>query len=113
MKADGYTLDDKRDSTPDKNDIPDIIEKYTSIMNETMDDDFGTNRTANNFFVDADEIRSEDYNLSFNLYQEIVYEEVKYDSPKDIINGNKSRKGIRTLDKEREQLMSDLENLLR
>jgi type I restriction enzyme M protein len=113
MKADGYTLDDKRDSTPDKNDIPDIIEKYISIMNEAIDDDFGTNRTANNFFVGADEIRAEDYNLSFNLYQEIVYEEVKYDSPKDIINGNKTRKGIRTLDKEREQLMSDLENLLR
>ncbi|MBN2747334.1 MAG: SAM-dependent DNA methyltransferase [Bacteroidales bacterium] len=113
MKADGYSLDDKRDETIDKNDIPDIIEKYRTIIDEKIKADFGIDRTANNFFVPVDDIRAEDYNLSFNLYQEIVYEEVKYDNPKDIINGNDKRKGIRKLDQEREQLMKELEGLLK
>ncbi|PLX10174.1 MAG: hypothetical protein C0594_05230, partial [Marinilabiliales bacterium] len=93
--------------------IPDIIEKYKTIIDGSLADDFGADRTAIHFFVPADDIRNEDYNLSFNLYQEIVYEEVKYDSPKDIINGNDKRKGIRKLDQEREQLMKDLEGLLK
>jgi len=63
--------------------------------------------------VPVDEIRNEDYNLSFNLYQEIIYEQVNYDKPADIINGNNERKGIRNLDKEREALMKELEELLK
>jgi len=113
MKADGYSLDDKRDETPDKNDIPDIISKYNVISNREKQSAKFEDRTSNNFFVPVDEIRKEDYNLSFNLYQEIIYEEVKYDKPQDIINGNDERKGIRTLDKEREQLIKELEGLLK
>jgi type I restriction enzyme M protein len=124
MKADGYSLDDKRDllgkadeTNPDlpsmrtykheENNIPDIISRFNAIANRSKQpDDKDNNRTAQHFFVSADEIRKEKYNLSFNLYQEIVYEEVQYDPPKTIIER------IETLDNERKNLMKELGGLL-
>ena len=80
MQADGYSLDDKRDKIKD-NDIDDILEKWkvrliTKIKN---------NRSDKNFFVPFDEIKENNYDLSINRYKEIVYEEVKYENPKDIL----------------------------
>jgi type I restriction enzyme M protein len=80
MQADGYSLDDKRDKIKD-NDIPDILEKWevrqtTKIKNE---------RSDKNFFVPIVEIKENNYDLSINRYKKIVYEEVKYESPKDIL----------------------------
>jgi len=121
MKADGYSLDDKREmlGKPDEyepelpslrnykqeeNNIPDIIEKFTTLDKLIKQNN---DRTAQQFFVDADEIRGENYNLSFNLYQEIVYEEVKYESPLNII------KKINKLDTKRNDLMKELGGLLK
>ena len=131
MKADGYSLDDKRDvlgrpdaSEPDniqkrsytlaENNIPHIIEKFQAISALPIEGaGKGSNdRSAQHFFVEADEIQKENYNLSFNLYQQIVHTETIYDSPKDIINGNAHRKGIRQIDKERAELLRALEGLL-
>lgn len=112
MKADGFSLDDKRDAV-EHNDIPEIISLYKDIFGEAKQNTKTNDRTQKQFLVDVKEIRKEDYSLSFNLYQEIVYEEVKYDKPEDIINGNKDRKGIRELDKERAELMKALEGLLK
>ncbi|MCW3807061.1 type I restriction-modification system subunit M [Plebeiibacterium marinum] len=127
MKADGYTLDDKREilGKPDEkepeiptlrtykheeNNIPDIIEKFHHItQNLSASKDltaFAQDRSSQHFFVSVDEIREENYNLSFNLYQEIVYEEIKYDSPKVIIDR------ISQLDMERKDLMKELGGLL-
>lgn len=58
MKADGYSLDDKRNPVDD-NDIPDIIERFNNL-----DKEIERKRTEQSFFVDVDEIRENGYDLS-------------------------------------------------
>lgn len=79
MKADGYSLDDKRNPI-DENDIPDIIERFNNLDKEAH-----RKRTEQSFFVDVEEIRENGYDLSINKYKEIEYEEVVYDEPKVIL----------------------------
>lgn len=74
MKADGYSLDDKR-SPIEQNDIPDIIARFNDIQAEKE-----RKRTEKSFFVKVNEIRENDYDLSINKYKEIEYEEVEYES---------------------------------
>ena len=79
MKADGYSLDDKR--TPVKeNDIPDIIERFKHLENE-----IDRKRTEQSFFVDKEEIVKNDYDLSINKYKEVVYEKVEYPPTSEIL----------------------------
>jgi type I restriction enzyme M protein len=52
--------------------------------------------------VSALEIRDEKYDLSINRYKEIVYEEEKYDPPKEIL------KRMKKLERE---ILSDMEEL--
>ncbi|MCA8988718.1 MAG: SAM-dependent DNA methyltransferase [Planctomycetaceae bacterium] len=80
VQVDGYSLDDKRDPTPDKNDLPDVLKRW-SKRNPKKD----TDRTAKAFFVPKAEIADNGYDLSINRYKEIVHEEVQYDSPKKIL----------------------------
>ncbi|MCL9970918.1 type I restriction-modification system subunit M [Anoxybacillus kestanbolensis] len=102
MKADGYSLDDKR--TPiEENDIPDIIARFHNREAEKE-----RKRTEQSFFVPVEEIRENDYDLSINRYKEIVYEEVQYEEPKIIIEKVKNLeeeivKGI----KELEEMLSE------
>ena len=79
MKADGYSLDDKRNPIED-NDINDIVERFNSLDKEE-----DRKRTEKSFFVPVEEIRENGYDLSINKYKEIEYEEVKYDSPQEIM----------------------------
>lgn len=79
MKADGYSLDDKRNPIED-NDINDIIERFSNL-----DKEVDRKRTEQSFFVPVEEIRDNGYDLSINKYKEIEYEEVKYDSPQEIM----------------------------
>lgn len=79
MKADGYSLDDKRNPIED-NDINDIIERFSNL-----DKEVDRKRTEQSFFVPIEEIRDNGYDLSINKYKEIEYEEVKYDSPQEIM----------------------------
>lgn len=79
MKADGYSLDDKRNPVED-NDINDIVERFSNL-----DKEVGRKRTEQSFFVPVEEIRDNGYDLSINKYKEIEYEEVKYDSPQEIM----------------------------
>ncbi|HDK7160372.1 TPA: SAM-dependent DNA methyltransferase [Clostridium botulinum] len=79
MKADGYSLDDKRNPIED-NDISDIIERFNNLDKEE-----DRKRTEQSFFVPVDEIRENNYDLSINKYKEIEYEEVVYDEPKVIL----------------------------
>lgn len=85
MKADGYSLDDKRNPV-DNNDIPDIIERFSNLDKEA-----DRKRTESSFFVPVEEIRENGYDLSINKYKEIEYKEVKYDEPKVIIDRVKNR----------------------
>jgi len=99
MKADGYSLDDKR-SPIANNDIPDIIARYQNLANET-----DRARTEQSFFVPAEEIRNNGYDLSINRYKEVVYEEVLYEKPAVILEQ------IAQIDSERQTLLNELKEL--
>ncbi|PDM39734.1 MULTISPECIES: class I SAM-dependent DNA methyltransferase [unclassified Geobacillus] len=101
MKADGYSLDDKRTPIED-NDIPDIIARF---HNREAEKD--RKRTEQSFFVSVEEIRENDYDLSINKYKEIEYEEVQYEAPSVILE--------RVLDLEKQIVngLKELEDMLK
>jgi len=79
VQADGFSLDDKRDPM-EENDLPDCLDRWRQ-----RDPAKDTDRKAKAFFVPADEIRKEGYDLSLSRYKEVVYEEEEYDPPKVIL----------------------------
>ncbi len=80
MKADGFSLDDKRTEI-EANDINDIIARFDDLANETK-----RKRIEQSFFVPVDEIREQGYELSINKYKEIEYEFEDIKTPMEIIN---------------------------
>ena len=79
MKADGFSLDDKR--TPiNEDDIPDIIERFHHLENET-----GRERTDQSFFVPKQEIVDNGYDLSINKYKKTEYKAVEYPPTSEIM----------------------------
>lgn len=100
MKADGYSLDDKRQEVSE-NDIPDIIDRFKNLEGEIERE-----RTEQSFIVDFDEIKANGYDLSINKYKEIVYEPVEYE-PTDVIFGK-----IEKIESEIQKEMSELKKLL-
>ena len=100
MEADGYSLDDKRNEIKE-NDIPDLLSRYHNLANESE-----RPRTDKSFLVPFDEIKANDWDLSINRYKEIIYEEIEYAAPSEII------KDIESLDTERNQALTALKNLL-
>ena len=80
MQADGFSLDQKR-TVVDKNDIPDIIERFNNIDNEKT-----RLRTEKSFLVPADEIRKNGYDLTFNKYKMIVREKKSYRPSSEILS---------------------------
>jgi type I restriction enzyme M protein len=79
MKADGFSLDDKRTPIED-NDIPDILARFHNLEGEAE-----RKPTDQSFFVDKSAIVANDYDLSINRYKEVVYEKVEYDPPAVIL----------------------------
>ena len=79
MKSDGYSLDDKRSPVSD-NDIPDIVARFNNLEAEAERE-----RTEQSFFVNKDEIVSNDYDLSINKYKKTEYVEVEYPSTAEIL----------------------------
>ncbi len=75
MKSDGYTLDDKRDKIDGKGDIPKIVEMYKTKK-----------ISQNSIIVNLEDIKLNDYILSFSRYMKIEYEEIQYENPIKIIN---------------------------
>ena len=80
MKADGYSLDDKRSPIAD-NDIPDIIARYNNLATEE-----GRERTEQSFFVTKQEIVDNGYDLSINKYKKTEYVAVEYPSSGEILD---------------------------
>lgn len=97
VQADGFSLDDKRESNPDKNDLPNMLERWRN-----RDPKKDTDRKNKHFFVSANQIRENKYDLSINRYKEVVYEEEEYDPPEEIL--------ARMIYMEKE-IMADLEKL--
>ncbi len=80
MRADGYSLDDKRTPQPEKSDLPDILARW-----QNRDGEADRKRTDQSFFVPKAEIAGNDYDLSINRYKEVEYEAVEHDSPIEIL----------------------------
>lgn len=106
MKADGYSLDDKRNAIKE-NDIPSILKDWKVIPSgdATKQSDFN-DRTEQSFLVPFTEIKDNDWDLSINRYKEIVYKEIEYDAPEVIISA------IEKLDQDRQQALTELKTLL-
>lgn len=100
MQADGFSLDDKRAPIKENN-IADIVERFKHLDKEAK-----RARTDQSFLVPFDEIKSNDWDLSINRYKEIVYEEVEYLPPAEIIAE------IEALDLERGEALRVLKGLL-
>lgn len=74
MKADGLSLDQKRNPVED-NDIPDVIARFADLAAEES-----RTRQDQSFLVPVEEIRRNGYVLSLNKYREVKVEKVKYES---------------------------------
>ncbi|MBR0503516.1 MAG: SAM-dependent DNA methyltransferase [Paludibacteraceae bacterium] len=79
MKADGFSLDDKR--TPiTENDIPDVIARFHNLADEES-----RTRKEQSFLVPVDEIRANNYDLSINKYKEVEKVKVEYEKPEVVL----------------------------
>ena len=79
MKADGFSLDDKRNPTTE-NDIPDVVARFHNLAAEAE-----RTRKEQSFLVPVEEIREKGYDLSINKYKEVEREAVVYDAPEVIM----------------------------
>lgn len=100
MKADGFSLDDKRSETKE-NDIPDIIARFHNLEGEV-----DRQRTDQSFFVPKQEIADNDYDLSINKYKKVEYVAVEYPSTQEIMAD------LRELEMKIGEEMAALEELL-
>lgn len=80
MKADGFSLDDKR-SEINENDIPDIIERF-----HNLDAEESRERTEQSFLVPKQEIVDNGYDLSINKYKKVEYVPVEYPPTSEILD---------------------------
>lgn len=96
MKADGFSLDDKR-SEISENDIPDIIERFHHLEKEAERE-----RTEQSFFVPKQEIVDNGYDLSINKYKKTEYVAVEYPPTSEILD---------KLDKLEEEIAAGLKEL--
>ena len=80
MRADGFSLDDKRSPQPETSDLPDILARWQNRAAETE-----RKRTDQSFLVPGAEIVGNDYDLSINRYKEVEYEAVDHDPPRVIL----------------------------
>ncbi|KZS40049.1 N-6 DNA methylase [Aquimarina aggregata] len=126
MKADGLSLDDKRnllvteealeqcftepeniqEEVKGKCDIPNILLDWEEV-HETKNHKKFQNRKSQSFIVPKTEIKENDYDLSINRYKEIEYEEIQYEKPEILIEV------IKQLDIERKNSLLNLEKLLK
>ena len=87
MKADGFSLDDKRSEIKD-NDIPDVVNRFHNLKDEET-----RTRKEQSFLVPVEEIRNNDYELSVNKYKEIEREKVEYEPVSDILSRLEATEG--------------------
>jgi type I restriction enzyme M protein len=100
MKADGFSLDDKRNEISD-NDIPDIIARFNNLEAEA-------DRTRNDqsFFVPKAELVENDYDLSMNKYKKVDRVVVEFEKPEVILAR------IKSLQSEIDKAITEYESLI-
>ena len=99
LEADGYSLDDKRipllaegkvgfedgslgDDEHVKNNLPDALARWRG----RDDSEVERARSEQSFCVLKADIAASEYDLSINRYREVVYDEVDYATPTEILN---------------------------
>ena len=119
MEADGWSLDDKRNSLlPDeklgvlaaglteaehaKNNLPDVLTRWKTHTTSERE----RPRTAQSFCVPKAELAAQGYDLSLNRYKEIVHEAVDHDTPTKILTD------LKTLEAEIQRGLVKLEGML-
>jgi len=119
LQADGRSLDDKRTPllaedklgvtatlTGDehaKNNLPDALARW----NERDGAELDRARTDQSFCVPRADIVANDYDLSINRYKEVVYDEIEYPAPAEILDE------LTLLEKEIQKGIEDLKAMLR
>ena len=101
MKADGFSLDDKRNPIAD-NDIPDVIARFKNLAAEES-----RSRKDQSFLVPKDEIVANGYDLSINKYKEVEKVKVLYEKP-EVVLGR-----IETLQGEITEAFKELRDMLK
>ena len=100
MMNDGFSLDAKR-LPIDLCDIPDIIKRFNNLSEE-----FKRERTEQSFMVSVEEIKANDYELTFNKYKKVSNDVTSLRETSEILEDIKSLN---------EEILDDfdiLENLL-
>jgi len=100
VRADGWSLDDKRQplldagqlgaapedaflvANHDKNNLPDVLDRWRQRSGSEK----SRARTEQSFCVPKAEIAENGYDLSLNRYREVVHEEVEHRDPAEIID---------------------------
>ena len=100
MKADGFSLDDKRTEIAD-NDIPDIVARFHNLEGEREH-----KRTQQSFLVPKQEIVENGYDLSINKYKQVEYIPVEYPPTSEIL------KELRDLEAEITKGLDELEGMV-
>lgn len=100
MKADGFSLDDKRNPIP-QNDIPDIITRFHNLAGED-----NRTRKDQSFLVPVEEIREKGYDLSINKYKEVERERIVYEKSDVIL------RRIEELESEIQKAMCELRKMV-
>ena len=120
LQADGQSLDDKRTPLLDEdklgptpatpltgddhtsNNLPDALARWQQRNTTETEREF----TDQSFCVPKEDIVANDYDLSINRYKEIVYEEIEYPEPAEILNE------LSALETEIQQGIKDLKAML-
>ncbi len=100
MRADGFSLDDKRTPVSD-NDIPDIIARF-----HAMDGEADRARTEQSFLVPKEEIVGNGYDLSINKYKQTEYKPIEYPPTSEIL------KDLQNLEEQIQQGLKELEGMV-
>lgn len=80
LQSDGYSLDDKRNKLEGYGDLQDVVDRF-----KKRDVKKGVDRTQKYFFVPKQELIENQYDLGLSKYKEEVYDEIKYEPAKDIL----------------------------
>ncbi len=100
VQGDGYSLDDKRLPTPDKNDLPDLLENWNKRQEGIWEP------TDNSWAAPINEIKGNDFNLSASRYKPLKIDEIEYEDPKKLI------KKVLELEEEISRDLKELERMI-
>lgn len=99
LANDGYSLDDNRRKLTE-NPLPIAVDAYHNKVTGTPIE------RKSHFFVELNEIKKNDSDLSYNRYSELEYEQQTYEAPQDIL------KALFILEDEIKIEMEELKNLI-